>query len=362
MKFQFNIDRGGSFTDCFSIYWNEFDKDIKKNYMVVKVLSEDPSHYKDAPTECIRRVMENVYLNEQKKQQLQHKQNDEILNKLNKLKRDSKIPIEDIDIIRMGTTVATNALLERKGENFALVTTKGFKELLVIGNQSRPDIFDLKVRRPGMLFTESIEIDERIVLVNSIYSSGKEPPRTISKDINSSQIDITYNTITGEPIRILKAPHLPTIKLQLQKVLDSGIKAIAIVFVHGSVYPEHEVIVGNLAKEMGFTYVSMSHESSSMIKLVPRGFTCCADAYLTPHIKRYIETFSNGFENGILEKVQFMQSDGGLTWVSKFAGHRAILSGPAGGVVGYSQTAWNNLQIEPSPLIGFDMGKLLFFA
>lgn len=323
IKFKFYIDRGGSFTDIFCKYYNNDNN--TNNELQLKLLSVDKNHYEDAPREGIRRIISNI---------------------LNiNIKRNELIPINNIEQIRMSTTVATNALLERKGSKFCFITTKGFKDILKINNQSRADIFDLEAKKPSVLYSNVIEIDERIMLKNSYKANGKTP-------INNNPSNLTK---TLEPIDIIKKPNENEIKKKLQKLLDSNIKSIAICFLHSSIYPNHEIIVKNIAKKMGFTNIILSSEASSMIKFVPRGFTATADAYLTPHILEYVNHFIKGFQNKnhLINKVQFMQSDGGLTDLKNFYAHNAIVSGPAGGVVGFSQTTcYKNSQ----PSIGFDMG------
>ncbi|GLE11784.1 hypothetical protein PINS_up024450 [Pythium insidiosum] len=278
--FRFAIDRGGTFTDVYA-EMDVLDADsriVQVKPLVIKLLSEDPDNYPDAPREGIRRVLELMT-------GVPHP-------------RDRLVDTSRIQSIRMGTTVATNALLERQGERTALVTTKGFKDLLYIGNQSRPKIFDLEIRTPDMLYESIVEVDERL--------------------------------------QELDADNL---RQQLKAVYDSGIRSIAIVLLHAYTFPKHEQEVAKIAKELGFTQISLSSEVMPMIKAVPRGFTTCADAYLTPVIKTYIASFCAGFDAGLDQvKISFMQSDGGLARMKYFHGHRAILSGPAGGVVGYART------------------------
>uniref|UniRef100_A0AAX7SRL5 5-oxoprolinase, ATP-hydrolysing n=1 Tax=Astatotilapia calliptera TaxID=8154 RepID=A0AAX7SRL5_ASTCA len=248
-KFDFAIDRGGTFTDVFARLPDGCER-------VLKLLSRDPQNYKDAPTEGIRRILE------------------EETGKA--YPRDQPVDTSLIGWIRMGTTVATNALLEREGERTALLVTKGFKDLLHIGTQARPKLFDLVCFFRG----------------------------------------------------------------------DRGGRASR---------PQHEKAVGSLARRLGFSQVSLSSEVMPMVRAVPRGYTVCADAYLTPKIHQYLKGFTSGFKDGLKDvDVLFMQSDGGLTPMEQFCGSRAILSGPAGGVVGYAITSYS--QMEKKPVIGFDMG------
>eukprot|EP00002_Diphylleia_rotans_P021998 TRINITY_DN4298_c0_g1_i3.p1 TRINITY_DN4298_c0_g1~~TRINITY_DN4298_c0_g1_i3.p1 ORF type:complete len:1178 (+),score=228.16 TRINITY_DN4298_c0_g1_i3:265-3798(+) len=242
----------------------------------------------------------------------------------------------------MGTTVATNALLERKGERSALLVTKGFRDLLRIGNQARPKIFDLEIARPDVVFEHVVEVDERVVLHK--------------QDLSIHPEDKIIEGVTGESVVVRKTPDVDQLRVELQGVYDSGIRSVAIVFMHSYTYPAHEQIVGSLAKEIGFTNVSLSSAIMPMIRIVPRGYTTCVDAYLTPKIRDYISSFAAGFENNLNGvNVSFMQSDGGLTSMSSFLGSRAIMSGPAGGVVGYAVTTYQRKN-GGKPVIGFDMG------
>lgn len=161
---------------------------------------------------------------------------------------------------------------------------------------------------------------------------------------------------TGEAVVVRRAPDLEALRRDLQSILDAGINSIAVVLKHAAIFPAHEIAVGELAGSMGFTQISLSSKVMAMVKMVPRGFTATADAYLTPHIMRYIQTFQAGFDQGLANvPVYFMQSDGGLASVDAFSGHKAVLSGPAGGYVGYALTTrWG--QHAPSQIIGFDMG------
>lgn len=333
------IDRGGTFTDCVG---NLDGEDI-----VIKLLSEDPSNYDDAPLEGIRRIMEHFLKRD--------------------IPRGEALETSKIESIRMGTTVATNALLERKGEKIAMVVTKGFKDCLVIGNQSRPKIFDLAIHKPDVLYSEVVEIDERVTLEDY----AEDPHRTATKadakagTVEAETADLVMG-LSGEAVRILRRPERDTIRAQLQKIFDQGIKSIAVCLLHGYTFPDHETIIGNIAKKIGFRHISLSSELMPMIKLVPRAQSVCADAYLTPAIKKYIDGFQKGFEGGLGTKsvqqekgdrgarCEFMQSDGGLVDVEKFTGLKAILSGPAGGVVGYAITSYD--PETKIPVIGFDMG------
>ncbi|EPS72616.1 hypothetical protein M569_02132 [Genlisea aurea] len=315
-KLRFCIDRGGTFTDVYA------EISGRAEGKVMKLLSVDPVNYDDAPVEGIRRILE------------------EFTGK--SIPRAEKLPTENIDWVRMGTTVATNALLERKGERIALCVTRGFRDLLHIGNQARPNIFDLTVSRPSHLYEEVVEVDERIELA-------------IDDDNIADRSTATVEGVSGERIRIVKPLDVELLKSSLKSVLEKGICSLSVVFLHSYTYPNHEIAVEKLAMSLGFKHVSLSSSLTPMIRAVPRGFTACVDAYLTPVIKEYLKGFMSKFDDKFQRlNVLFMQSDGGLVPETRFSGHKAVLSGPAGGVVGYSQTLFG---IETDkPLIGFDMG------
>lgn len=310
--------------------------------IIIKLLSEDPSNYKDAPQEGIRRLLSKFTGKE--------------------VPRGEPLDTSKIESIRMGTTVATNALLERKGERIAMVVTKGFKDCLKIGNQSRPKIFDLAIRKPEVLYEKVIEIDERVTLEDY----AEDPKRHVTEISASSEKDNLVKGLSSETVRILKRPSQDRVKSQLQDLYNDGFRSIAVCLVHGYTFPDHEALVGRLARDIGFEHVSLSHELMPMIKLIPRATSSCADAYLTPAIKKYIAGFQAGFEGGLGAqsvknesgargaRCEFMQSDGGLVDVDLFSGLRAILSGPAGGVVGYALTSYD--PETKTPVIGFDMG------
>ncbi|MGV7220081.1 MAG: hydantoinase B/oxoprolinase family protein [Nitrospinales bacterium] len=316
--FRFFIDRGGTFTDVYAEIPGE------PGYRVIKLLSEDPENYPDAPLEGIRRVIEDVTGVSQPSERFDSSQ---------------------VDSIRMGTTIATNALLERKGSPFALMITKGFGDLLKIGKQNRPDLFDLNIRKPTQLYETVVEVDERV----RVLSPHEKP-------VNNS----FQKGVSGDYIEILRAPNLDQIRKDLQIILDNGIRGLAVVLMHSSHWPDHEILIGSLAESMGFKQISISSQIMPRIKIVERGQTCCIDAYLSPHIRTYLEGFRSRFNNPNT-KLLFMQSDGGLVFADRFSGSNAILSGPAGGVVGYAETTFDhkddNLKsIMPMPVIGFDMG------
>jgi 5-oxoprolinase (ATP-hydrolysing) len=229
----------------------------------------------------------------------------------------------------MGTTVATNALLERKGDRTLLVTTKGFKDALRIGYQNRPNIFARHIVLPEMLYEQVLEVNERI----------------------SAQGEVLVALDTAEEARLVE---------QLQRAYDDGIQACGIVLMHGYRYPAHETRLGELARQVGFTQVSISHQVSPLIKLVSRGDTTVVDAYLSPILRRYVDRVAGQLTPGhgtqpvaSDPRLMFMQSNGGLTDAALFQGKDSILSGPAGGVVGAVQTS---RQAGYDRVIGFDMG------
>ncbi|KAJ3337603.1 hypothetical protein HDU93_000799 [Gonapodya sp. JEL0774] len=328
------IDRGGTFTDAIGFIPDD-NEPSGFRHIVLKVLSVDPA-YPDAPTEAIRRILS-------------------IATGTN-IPRGVPIPSHNLSLVRMGTTVATNALLERRGEPCALLITRGFKDLLRIGNQSRPAIFDLQVRTPDVLYERVVEVDERVTLVGytcSPLGAQKEAAAAESAD------PALHRGITGELVRVLKTPDLTSLRTDLAEVRKAGIKSVAVALMHSYAFPDHEQQVADVCREVGFENISISSNVMPMIKIVPRATSSTVDSYLTPPILRYISTFSAGFDTGISSagagpRVEFMQSDGGLVPVRSFGGLRGILSGPAGGVVGYAMTSFD--EVEGSPVIGFDMG------
>ncbi len=280
---QFWIDRGGTFTDVVA-------RAPDGALTTAKLLSENPEQYPDAAVAGIRQL-------------LGVKAGDPTLTHL-------------IEVVKMGTTVATNALLERKGERTALFTTRGFADGLRIAYQNRPRLFDRHIVLPEQLYSTVYEIDERL-------GAG------------------------GEVVTPL---GLPQAKAQLQAAYKDGYRCVAIAFMHAYKNPLHEQVVAQLAREMGFTQVSTSHETSALIKWVARGDTTVVDAYLSPILRRYVQQVANALP-GV--DIQFMQSHGGLTAAAQFAGKDSILSGPAGGIVGMVGVA-NAAGFDK--VIGFDMG------
>jgi 5-oxoprolinase (ATP-hydrolysing) len=282
----------------------------------------------------------------------------------------------------LSTTVATNALLERKGHKHALIITKGFKDLLLIGNQSRPRIFDLNIRRSPPLYSTVIEVDERVTLVG--YTSDPHAEENAVQFDNDGKIKRGYRGdgwdghgnaegpgeivrgLSGEAVRILKKPNLDTVEHDLEKLYADGYRSLAIVFAHSYTFPDHERIVGSLARSLGFTQVSESSQLLPMIKMVPRGVSSTADAYLTPILRQYLDGFFGGFDEKLRDgrvttpRVEFMGSDGGLLDLDNFSGLKSILSGPAGGVVGYALTSWDEKQRQP--IIGYAVQINLYIA
>jgi 5-oxoprolinase (ATP-hydrolysing) len=278
----FAIDRGGTFTDVIA---RSPDGEI----VVEKLLSDNPEQYEDAALEAIRRVLDRA-------------------------------GGEDVASVRIGTTVATNALLERKGDRVALAITRGLGDALRIGYQARPEIFARHIVLPEQPYERVVEIDERI---------GAD----------------------GEIVRPLDEQHA---RAALEEVRASGIDALAIVLVHGWRFTEHERRLADLARELGFAQISVSHEVAPLIKLIGRGDTTVIDAYLSPVLRRYVDKVAAGLPPAA--RLQFMQSNGGLADAHAFRGKDAILSGPAGGVVGMVAASAPHLGGEPVRLIGFDMG------
>ncbi|KAF7595213.1 hypothetical protein BBP40_006958 [Aspergillus hancockii] len=317
-KVTISIDRGGTFTDVHAIVPGQPD-------IILKLLSVDPAHYQDAPTEGVRQILELVTGESHP--------------------RGQPLKLDRIGCLRMGTTVATNALLERKGARSVLLTTKGFRDLLKIGDQSRPNIFDLSMARPGVLPEGVVEVNERVV------------PCHISADKDCFSKARVVEGVTGEKFRVVQELNLEEVRSELQRLKEEGYQSLSVALVHSFAYPEHERQIGKLAESMGFS-VTLSSKLQPMIKIVPRGMSAAADAYLTPVIKTYIDSISSSFEGGLDSqrecRFEFMQSDGGLVDFRRFSGLKAILSGPAAGVVGFAATSWD--PTEKTPVIGFDMG------
>jgi len=282
-KWKFWIDRGGTFTDVIA---RAPDGTIATR----KYLSENPAQYEDAALAAIADLLE--------------------------VAPGQPLPAGRIGEIRMGTTVATNALLERDGAPTLLVTTRGFADVLRIGTQNRPRLFDLNIHLPEMLYSQVLEVDERL--------------------------DARGN--------VLKAPDPRAVADGLKAAFDAGIRAVAIVFMHGYRHGAHEDLVAALCRQVGFTQISVSHRLVPLMKIVGRGDTCVADAYLSPVLRRYVDRVARATGGA---RLLFMQSNGGLAEAHRFRGKDAILSGPAGGIIGAVETA---AVAGENRLVGFDMG------
>ncbi|MFF9283884.1 hydantoinase B/oxoprolinase family protein [Streptomyces griseosporeus] len=274
---QFWVDRGGTFTDIVA-------RRPDGRLVTHKLLSDNPARYADAAVAGVRALL-------------------------------GERP-GPVDSVRMGTTVATNALLERKGERTLLVITRGFRDALRIGYQNRPRIFARRIDLPELLYERVVEVDERI-------------------------------TADGT---VLRAPDLDTLAGALQEAYDDGIRAVAVVCMHSHLHPAHEQAVGRLAARTGFPQISLSSEVSPLMKLVPRGDTAVVDAYLSPVLRRYVRHVADEL-TGV--RLMFMQSNGGLAEAGQFRGKDAILSGPAGGIVGMARMS---RLAGHDRVIGFDMG------
>ncbi|AFR94607.2 5-oxoprolinase [Cryptococcus neoformans C23] len=336
------IDRGGTFTDVHASWPGPNGREES----ITKLLSQDPSNYKDAPTEGIRRVLETV------------------LGK--KVPRGSPLPTNKIDTVRLSTTVATNALLERHGSPHALLITKGFKDLLSIGNQARPRIFDLNIKKASYLYGDVIEVDERVTLVG--YTSDPHATEHAVKFLENGEAIQSYSGegvqhgvegvrgMSGEAVQVLQALDEEAVEKDLKALFEQGYRSIAVVLAHSFTFPDHELAVGRIAEKIGFHHISLSSQLLPMIRMVPRGVSTTADAYLTPVLGEYLDGFYSGFEGGKKGNlnVEFMGSDGGLVDLKNFTGLKSILSGPAGGVVGYALTSWDEKKL--APVIGFDVG------
>ncbi|TAG47582.1 MAG: 5-oxoprolinase [Betaproteobacteria bacterium] len=282
-QWQFWIDRGGTFTDIVA-------KKPSGELITHKLLSENPERYQDAAVQGVRELLG--------------------------LKAGEAIPADRVEAVKMGTTVATNALLERKGERTLLVVTKGFRDQLRIAYQDRPKLFVRKIELPKLLYEDVIEADERI------DASGR-----VITDIDSTKA-----------------------KIDLEALFIKGYRSVAICLMHGYRFTQHEQVLQQIAKAVGFTQISVSHEVSPLMKFVSRGDTTVVDAYLSPILRRYVNQVQSALGD---VRLQFMQSSGGLTDAHKFQGKDAILSGPAGGIVGAAAVT----QLAGfDKMIGFDMG------
>ncbi|MFI5615707.1 hydantoinase B/oxoprolinase family protein [Amycolatopsis sp. NPDC051903] len=282
-EWQFWVDRGGTFTDIVA-------RRPDGQLLTHKLLSMNPARYRDAAVAGIKALLGTS--------------------------EDAPVPVEHVETVRMGTTVATNALLERKGERTLLVITRGFADALRIAYQNRPRIFDRHIVLPEMLYERVIEVDERIAADGTV----------------------------------LRAPDLDRLGHPLRQAYADGIHAVAVVCLHSHLYPAHEQEIGNLAEHVGFRQISLSSEVSPLMKLVPRGDTAVVDAYLSPVLRRYVDQVAAQMR-GV--RLMFMQSNGGLAEAGHFRGKDAILSGPAGGIVGMVRMS---ALAGFDHVIGFDMG------
>lgn len=287
-QWQFWVDRGGTFTDIVA-------RQPDGKLISRKLLSENPECYADAAVHGIRSLLG--------------------------LNDAQAIPDGLIQSVKMGTTVATNALLERQGERTLLLITRGMRDLLRIGYQSRPRLFDLNIRLPGQLYAKVVEVEERVA-------------------------------VDGQVLQPLDSHQLES---ALREAYAEGFRSLAVVFMHGYKFRQHEKQAGELARRVGYEQISLSHEVSPLLKIVPRGDTTVVDAYLSPILRRYVNQVGKvlGSAGERKSSLLFMQSNGGLTDATLFQGKDAILSGPAGGVVGMVKTA-SALGFER--VIGFDMG------
>ncbi|MGW5637009.1 hydantoinase B/oxoprolinase family protein [Streptomyces sp. NPDC003832] len=274
---QFWVDRGGTFTDIVA-------RRPDGRLLTHKLLSENPARYPDAAVEGVRLLMNGSD--------------------------------EPVDAVRMGTTVATNALLERKGERTLLVVTRGFRDALRIAYQNRPHIFARRIELPEPLYERVVEVDERVAADGTV----------------------------------LYAPDLEALAGPLRRCHDDGIRAVAVLCMHSHLHPAHEQAVGELAARIGFPQISLSSEVSPLMKLVPRGDTAVVDAYLSPVLRRYVKHVAGELRD---VRLMFMQSNGGLAEAGQFRGKDAVLSGPAGGIVGMARMSQ---RAGFDRVIGFDMG------
>lgn len=282
-RWEFWIDRGGTFTDVVG-------RRPDGRLVTRKLLSHNPERYRDAAVAGIRLLLGTG--------------------------PDQPVPADRVDSVKMGTTVATNALLERRGEPTVLVVTEGFRDALRIAYQNRPRIFDRRIVLPEAVYEKVIEVPERV-------------------------------DAHGEIIRPL---DLDDVTEQLTAARAEGFRSAAIVLMHGYRHPGHEQRIAEAAHELGYTQISCSHEVSPLIKIVPRGDTTVVDAYLSPILRRYVDEVASELAD---IRLMFMQSNGGLREAAHFRGKDAVLSGPAGGVVGMARTAQ---QAGFGRVIGFDMG------
>ena len=265
MAWEFWVDRGGTFTDIVA-------QDPVGHLHSHKLLSENPEQYIDAAVQGISNILGDIQISQ-----------------------------ADIGAVKMGTTVATNALLERKGAAVLLMITEGFGDLLEIGYQTRPELFAMHIQRPELLYQSVVEVSERLSAEGQVLT----------------------------PLDMVKAEN------SMKLARAAGVQSIAIALLHAYVNPRHEQQLASLAKEIGFDQISTSHEVSGLAKLVGRGDTTVVDAYLSPILRRYVDQVADALNvGGNCKALMFMQSNGGLTDAQKFQGKDSILSGPAGGICG----------------------------
>lgn len=266
--------------------------------------------------------------------------------------RGTPLDLRSIESLRMGTTVATNALLERKGAKTALFITRGFPDLLKIGNQSRPNMFALNVHRPELLYSKVVEVSERVTL-HDATSYKRNDGKSDAPEVGEQQV---LTGLSGERIRVIEELDVEATRKSLQETFNEGFRSIAICLLHSYTFADHELQIARMAGEIGFTQISASSQLSPAIRMLTRANSAVIDAYLTPEIQTYLRGFRSGIDEKSLESVNWriMQSDGGLVHPSKLSGLRALLSGPAGGVIGYANTSF--VPERPVAVIGFDMG------
>ncbi|PWV21413.1 putative 5-oxoprolinase [Trypanosoma cruzi] len=321
-RFRISVDRGGTFTD---VVGDVTFEDGTTHWKTLKLLSCDPQHYPDAPSEGIRRIM-RCYIPDV-------------------VPARGLIENEYLDEVRMGTTVATNALLEHNGERSVMVLTEGFADILDIRDQARPSIFALHIKKNPVLAECTVEAKERVRII-----SLKEARSTIPWPKEWIKCGESY---IADVVRPLEKDDL---RQKLQKAYNDGIRSVGVSLLHSYAYSKHEEEVKEIAKGIGFTNISLSSELMALMKYVPRSTTASVDAYLTPLIFNYIRSFRANFKHNMLgTRLYFMQSDGGLTSADDFFGFRSVLSGPAGGVMGCARCAVQDLG-EHVQVVGIDMG------
>ncbi|GKZ18480.1 hypothetical protein AbraCBS73388_001404 [Aspergillus brasiliensis] len=319
-----SIDSGGTFTDIHASVPGK-SKDI-----TLKLPSIDPQKYHDAPTEGVRRVLE-IATGKQ-------------------IPRESPLDFSVVKSIRMGTTVAANALSEGKGERSALVITKGFRDLLELGDQTPLDLFGFTVPKPMAVYEKVLEVDERVVL---------EPPSDDPGDhVTNVDPDTVFDTgVSQQVIRIVREPYWGIVSQQFVEMHDSGIRSVSICLMHSSVYPNHEFRLADLARKAGLN-VTVSSLLHPKIGMVARAESATLHAYITPVIRKHVEHFRNLFVGQLrdptLPQCEFLQNDGTMAHIHDIVGSKGILSSSVGGLLGYASTCYD--RSSGKPLVGFDMG------